>query len=106
MYMNLDMLPGTSVNCERLFSQAKFILSDTRKWTNPTLFEALLLLKVNASSWNLFSVGQAMGRTKVNARQHADGGSTDNMGDVMSDVDNEFVYYDNSDDDDDHSGKR
>jgi hypothetical protein len=63
MYMNLDMLPGTSVNCERLFSAAKFILSDTRKRTTPSLFEALLLLKVNRGFWNVYSVGQAMGRT-------------------------------------------
>ena len=75
MYTNLDMLTGTLVNCERQFSQAKFILSDTRKRTNPTL------LKVNGSFWNVFSVGQALGDTKVNANQHADGGSADNMGD-------------------------
>lgn len=63
-YINLDMLPGTSVNCERLFSAAKFILSDTRKRTSPTLFEALLLLKVNASYWNVVSVSQAMTRSR------------------------------------------
>ncbi len=57
------MLPGTSVNCERLFSAAKFILSDTRKRTTPNLFEALLLLKVIRGFWNVYSVGQAMGRT-------------------------------------------
>jgi hypothetical protein len=61
VYINLDVLPGTSVNCERLFSTAKFILSDTRKRTSPTLFEALLLLKVNRSFWNVFMVGKAMG---------------------------------------------
>ena len=62
IYINL---PGrTSVNCERLFSIAKFILSDTRKRTNPELFEALLLLKVNRDYWNMYSVGEAsMGRT-------------------------------------------
>ena len=59
--MNLDSLPGTSVNCERLFSHAKFILSDTRKRTSPNLFEALLLLKVNATYWNQYSVAEAMG---------------------------------------------
>ena len=64
VYVNLDMLPGTSVNCERLFSAAKFILSDTRKRTSPTLFEALLLLKVNSKFWNVFSVGKAMGLTE------------------------------------------
>jgi hypothetical protein len=57
------MLPGTSVNCERLFSMAKFILSDTRKRTNPNLFEALLLLKVNTRFWSVYSVGEAMGMT-------------------------------------------
>lgn len=64
VYINLEVLPGTSVNCERLFSAAKFILSDTRKRTNPTLFEALLLLKVNCEHWNVYSVGEAIGRTK------------------------------------------
>ena len=44
VYLNLDMHPGTSVNCERLFSNAKFILSDTRKRRTPSLFEALPLL--------------------------------------------------------------
>jgi hypothetical protein len=49
LYMNFDILPGTSVDCERLFSSAKFILSNTRKRTSPQLFEAILLLKVNSS---------------------------------------------------------
>ena len=62
-YLNLDMLPGTSVNCERLFSMAKFILSDTRKRINPNLFEALLLLKVNTRFWSVYFVGEAMGLT-------------------------------------------
>ena len=64
MYINLDMLPGTSVNCERLFSAAKCILSATRKRTSTSLFEALLLLKVNYQHWNVFSIREAMGQTK------------------------------------------
>jgi hypothetical protein len=63
LHINFDILPGTSVGCERLFSSANFILSDTRKRTSPQLFEAILLLKVNSSLWNAFSVGQAMGMT-------------------------------------------
>lgn len=46
-FVNLDVIPGTSVNCERLFSLAKHVLTDTRKNTSPILFEALLFLKVN-----------------------------------------------------------
>jgi len=81
-YIDLSMLPGTSVNCERLFSTAKFILSDTRKRTSPKLFEALLLLKVNRSFWNTSSVARAMGRT-VNKGGNAVA-DDDNL-DVLSD---------------------
>ena len=63
VYLNLDMHPGTSVNCERLFSNAKFILSDTRKRRTPSLFETLLLLKENRNYWNVYLVGKAMGQT-------------------------------------------
>ncbi len=102
------MLPGTSVNYyKRLFSQAKFILSDTRKRTNAMLFEALLLLKVNASFWDVFFVGQAMGWSKISQPQA--GGGTDNTSDVamlLSDldyVDDECNEYD-SNEDDNHRG--
>jgi hypothetical protein len=46
-YVNLDVLCGTLVECERLFLVAKNILTDTRKGTSPAVFQALLLLKVN-----------------------------------------------------------
>jgi hypothetical protein len=98
IYINLDVLPATSVNCERLFSAAKFILSDTRKRTSPTLFEALLLLKVNASFWNAISVGQAMGRTK----HRVQGGDTDDAdGSVDADggVNADDMWYYSDDDD-------
>ena len=72
IYWNLDMLPGTSVNCERQFSLAKHILTDTRKRTSAGLFEALLLLKVNRRLWNEYSVGQAMGRSSTNGSDHED----------------------------------
>lgn len=73
-YMNLDILPGTSVTCERLFSLAKHVLTDTRKRTSPALFEALMLLKVNRDLWDVFLVGKAMGRTQIpqNANDDSD----------------------------------
>ena len=61
-YVNLNVLAGTSVSCERLFSAAKFILTDLRKSMSPAVFEAILLLKVNRSEWDVNSVGRAMGR--------------------------------------------
>jgi hypothetical protein len=46
-YINLDVICGTSVECERLFSVAKNTLTDTQKSTSPAVFEAILLLKMN-----------------------------------------------------------
>ena len=71
------------VNCERLFSAAKFILSDTRKRTSPTLFEALLLLRVNSSYWNVVSVSQAMMRS----RNTIDEDNSDDNVDKANDLD-------------------
>ena len=78
-YINFDVLPGTSVNCERLFSLAKHILSDTRKKTSPRLFEALLFLKVNRKLWDVYDVGIAMGRLSAAASRgdHSAGDSED-----------------------------
>ena len=62
-YINLDVLCGTSVECERLFSIAKNILTDTRKSTSLAVFQAILLLKVNQREWDVYTVGRAMGRS-------------------------------------------
>ena len=72
IYCNIDMLPGTSVNCEQQFSLAKHILRDTRKQTLASLFEALLLLKVNRRLWNEYSVGHAMEQSSTNSSDHED----------------------------------
>ena len=66
-YINFDVLPGTSVNCERLFSLAKHILSDTQKKTSPRVFEALLFLKGNRKLWDAYDVGKAMRRSSAAA---------------------------------------
>ena len=103
-FMNLDVIPGTSVNCERLFSLAKNILTDTRKCTSPVLFEALLFLKVNSNLWDAYSVGKAMGRTReleetarnegsaYNNSEYNRGGSDDEYGSHV--LDEEFVGID------------
>lgn len=102
-FVNLDVIPGTSVNCERLFSLAKNILTDTRKCTSPVLFEALLFLKVNSKLWDAYSVGKAMGRTRereerqrnegrsaLDNSEYSRGGSDDEYGSHVLDED-EFL---------------
>ena len=59
-----------SVSCERLFSNAKHILTCVRKSTSPAVFEAMLFLKMNRlflkmnrHYWNEVVFSKAMGRT-------------------------------------------
>ncbi len=76
-YVNFAVLPGTSVSIERLFSTATFILTDTRKLTSPAVFESIILLKVNRTEWDVYSVGKAMGRTTGVSFSGGDGGGED-----------------------------
>jgi hypothetical protein len=84
--VNLDVIPETSVNCERLFSLAKHILTDTRKNTSPILFEVLLFLKVNRSLWDSTTVSKAMGRTRCEHDEAADGDKSADVADDNNDV--------------------
>ena len=77
-YWNLEMIPGTSVICERHFSLAKHILTDTRKRTTPLLFEALLTLKVNRNWWDVYSVGVAIGRIGIDDGSNTEEDCEDN----------------------------
>lgn len=85
-YINLDVICGTSVECERLFSVAKNILTDTRKSTSPAVFEAILLLKMNRNEWDVYTVGKAMGRS-TGASFVVGGGDSVSTGDTPDDLD-------------------
>ena len=83
-YVNLDVLCGTLVECERLFSVAKNILTDTRKGTSPAVFQALL--------WSVKSQLKGVGRLhsgENNPRCHV-GGDGVYVGEVANDHE---LYY-------------
>jgi hypothetical protein len=49
--------------CPQLVSVAKFlILADTRKSMSPSVFESILLLKVDWTEWDALRVGKSMGK--------------------------------------------
>ena len=54
--LNLNVIPGTSVNCERLFSLAKNILTDNQKCTAPRGSTALVSLTATTVA-NTYSTG-------------------------------------------------
>lgn len=96
-YINLDIVAGTSVSCERLFSSAKHILTDTRKSTSPAVvFEAILLLQVNRSEWDVHTMGRAMGRTTGAIINRPGGASID---DTASNLNVDVVDEDEEDPD-------
>lgn len=59
-YILPNFLPATSCTVERLFSSAKWVLSDVRKRMSPILAEAILFLKFNRRLWNMKTVALAM----------------------------------------------
>ena len=66
---------ATSNCCERLFSEAKYVMIPQRRAMSPILFEALLFLKKNAAYWNISTVATAMksnGEGRVGAMQARD----------------------------------
>jgi hypothetical protein len=94
-YMNLHVLVGTSVSCQRLFSAANFILTDLRKSKLLTMFEAILLLKVNRCDWDVYPVGRALGRTRGN--MSAGNGDAGRMNDDLAGNNDQFDDIDGLD---------
>ena len=93
-YINLGILAGTSVACERLFSVAKNILTDTRKSTSPVVFEAILLLKMNRLEWDVHTMGRAMGRTTGERFVTAGGGTGISSMEIDADnVEDDDLFY-------------
>ncbi|KAG6949662.1 hypothetical protein JG687_00014712 [Phytophthora cactorum] len=43
---------GTSASVERLFSSAKYVMTERRNRMTPVLFEAMTFLKTNSAYWD------------------------------------------------------
>ena len=71
-YFNLEMLVGTSVSCERIFSIAQHIMTAVRKSTSPIVFETILFLKMNKDNWDESVVGRAMGSSALPSETNDD----------------------------------
>ena len=56
---------ATSNCCERLFSEAKYIMVPHRRGMSPLLFESLLFLKKNVKFWSVKTVAVAMKRADM-----------------------------------------
>ena len=52
-YEDTSWVPGTSNQCERLFSKSRLILTDYRASMKPETFEMILMLKQNVNLWSI-----------------------------------------------------
>ena len=60
-YRNVSKIVcATSNCCERLFSEAKYVMVPHRRGLSPIVFEALLYLKKNRKYWNVRTVSKAI----------------------------------------------
>jgi hypothetical protein len=56
------LICSTSNCCERLFSEAKYIMVPHRRGMSPIVFESLIFLKKNIAFWTVKTVARAMKR--------------------------------------------
>ena len=61
-YLNLNFVPPTSNVVERLFSNARLVLTDYRKSMTPYTFECVMFLKINRNFWDLDLVAKIVGK--------------------------------------------
>ena len=59
-YLDADFVLGTNVIAERLFSTAKFVLTDQRLSLSPAMFNYMMLLKFNKPMWSIATVARAI----------------------------------------------
>ena len=58
-YHNLDYIVGSSAEVERLWSEARFVLTAYCAKMSLIAFEALIFLKFNQQYWDIFTVQRA-----------------------------------------------
>lgn len=59
-YRNCSFIIGSVAEVERLWSIAKYILTENRGAMTPEVFESLIFLKVNSEFWDLTTVSEAI----------------------------------------------
>ncbi len=70
-YIECNFITGNVAEAERLWSQAKHVTNDLRKYTSPVIVEAMIFLNSNLSYWNGQTIKAAMARSRSSRVQRA-----------------------------------
>ncbi len=71
-YIDCNFILGSVAEVERVFSFAKYVLSDNRRCMTPQPFQALMFLKINSRFWDAALVEEAIGEAR---KERASAGS-------------------------------
>lgn len=95
-YYDLDFIPGTSCEVERLFSISRHILTYNRSSMTPTQFERVIFLKMNKRFWDATLVSKIVSLRKNHAANSHDNDAAvdENARNVDADPAAEDSYYD------------
>jgi len=80
IYRSLAHVCPTSVMVERLFSDAKHIMTDIRRHMDPSTLDMLLILKHNKDLWNAKTIDDILSRDELissSTRKHANSDNGD-----------------------------
>jgi hypothetical protein len=63
-YVDVSWVLGSAAEVERLWSVAKYILTETRRQMDPAMFETIIFLKINHEYWSQATVCEAIMNVK------------------------------------------
>jgi len=93
-YINLNWIPSTTCEVERLFSKCRHVFSLWRKAMTPLNLEALLYLKVNRRWWDHNTVANVMshyGNRRSEGEEHA---TAANSAQIIAELEEEYADAD------------
>ena len=64
-YRSMAHIIPSSIICESLFSDAKHIMTDTRRHMDPSTLEMFLILKYNKDLWNARTIDMIINRDEA-----------------------------------------
>ena len=68
LYKNVDFIPGSAAEVERLWLMCQYFLTTQRAKMTPILFEAIMFLRINHEYWDIHLVVHAYSMVIKDAR--------------------------------------
>ena len=110
-YYDTKIIPPTTAHVERLFSMARYVISEQRTRLHADRFQGIMMLKLNYEYWNINDINEMLKKPKLptidipnnpitatnsnDIDEHDDSNNDDN---IIIDDENIIINIDNNDD--------